>query len=182
MPTIPVYSIQVPEYTVDSPPDEDSIGYRLDEFIATRVPPGRVALRCISLADHPGKSVSDLVEIITRLGTDRYDPDHAGPYANSYRESGADLIALPCTITADRKLISSHCANSVMGDGIGDFYFGPPVDRGGQPLRIDLVMVYDLAQLCAVPDEYPDEEPCGYRFLDPERKPEALLAIITIGT
>ena len=68
-----------------------------------------------------------------------------------------------------------------MTDVISDFYYGPPVDRGGSPLRIDVLMVYDRRQLEPVKVDYghpSDGEPCEFRFLGDKRV--ALLGVVKI--
>lgn len=180
---IPVYAISLPEYTVAQQPDCQAIGSKLDRVVETNFPGRRIALRSISLIDHPGQSLEDLVSIIVTLGTDRYDPHRKGPFHDFDQTYRIDLHALPCTVTEQGQLLSSHCIGSVMADGIDDFYSGPPVDRDGVPLRIDILMVYDWEQLEPIPivyDDAPEAEPCAFRFKEPHQKANALLGVIKI--
>lgn len=180
--TTPVYTITLPEYTVDTEPDYAVIGQKLDRLLETHFADSRVAIRGISLTDHPNLAREELVATILRAGTDRYDPARQGVLYEFYRPYAIDLFALPCIVTDH--LQSSHCDGpSVMADIIGDFYTGPPVDRGGPPLRLDLLMVYDQDQLEPVFVDYggeTDADPCDFRFRFPDNKPGALLGIITI--
>jgi len=86
------------------------------------------------------------------------------------------LHALECRVT-DR-LQSPHyedarCpSGSVMGEVVADFYGGARLDRG-YSVRLDVLMLYDLAQM-----ETLDE--CYFRFRDPMRKQDALLGLIAI--
>jgi hypothetical protein len=66
--------------------------------------------------------------------------------------------------------------------GGADFFHGPPVDRGGVPLRLDLLICYDLDQLIGIrTDELESQEATAFRFKDPDNKQAALRAFLTIG-
>jgi hypothetical protein len=72
---------------------------------------------------------------------------------------------------------------SVSAEAVSDFYVGPPVDRGGVPLRMDLITIYDLAQLVGIPipfhgDEKPPYSAC--RFRHPDRRTEAVVGLIKV--
>ena len=56
-----------------------------------------------------------------------------------------------------------------------DFYESAYAERG-YSLRLDLLIVYDLNHLEAVPED----DPKGYAFKYPDRKKDALLGIIHI--
>jgi hypothetical protein len=76
-----------------------------------------------------------------------------------------------------------------MGEVVSDFYGGTRLERGF-PLRLDLVLIYDLEHLemAATPrDRGPIENSpgglqdcCLFRFRDPDRKSEALLGIVKL--
>ncbi len=77
-----------------------------------------------------------------------------------------------------------------MGEVVDLFYGGTLADRG-YAIRLDIIMIYDLNQLEPCPIQWtsgranrgpapPPEENCAFNFKHPERKPEALLAIIKI--
>jgi hypothetical protein len=179
---IPVHEIALPEYTVDEVPDHLAIGRKLDAFVASRLAPGRYAIRAISLQDHPERTVEQLIATIEELGTDRYDPRRVPVLDDYYGPHGVELHAIPCTV-GPAGLTSTHAeSGSVMGDFVSDFYHGPPVDRGGVPLRLDLLICYDLAQLAGIrTDELESQEPTAFRFEDPRDRAAALRAFVTIG-
>ncbi len=56
-----------------------------------------------------------------------------------------------------------------------DFYDSARAERG-YPLRIDLLLAYDLEQLRAVPEQ----ASMSFAFRDPTRKRDALLAIVNV--
>jgi hypothetical protein len=171
----PVYTISLPEYTVDHEPDYGVVGGKLDKVIETHFHGKRIAIRGISLVDHPGRTLDDLVGIILALGTDRYDPDREGvlypdpPFT-------IDLHAAPPSHYGGADIVSEGLR--VMHGVLSDFYTGPPADRGG-PLRLDILMIYDLDQLEEVPYEG-WEQSCMYVFQHPDRRKEALLGVIKI--
>jgi hypothetical protein len=178
---IPTHTLTLPEYTVDTEPDH-TIGRKLDAFVVASLDPGRYAIRAISVQDHPGRTVDQLIATITELGTDRYDPSRVPVLHDYYGPHGVELHAIPCTV-GPSGLSSTHAeSGSVMGDFVSDFFHGPPVDRGGVPLRLDLLICYDLDQLIGIrTDELESQEATAFRFKDPGSKPAALRALLTIG-
>ena len=76
-----------------------------------------------------------------------------------------------------------------MGEVVSDFYGGTRLERGF-PLRLDLLMVYDLdhLEMAAEPrdrgltedDLGALQDCCLFRFRYPDRKSEALLGIVKI--
>ena len=61
--------------------------------------PGLLALRGISLQDHPGLELGALVAKILELGTDKYDPSRQGVLHDFYAPYQIDLHALPCELS-----------------------------------------------------------------------------------
>jgi hypothetical protein len=177
MSSVTVLEIALPEYTLEQEPDYDAIGMKLDRLIEAHFSGQRVAIRGISLFDHPGRTLDDLVATIIALGTDRYDPTRKGVH---YPENApSDMHALPCTVSSTQGLVSTHCVAGVMAEVIGDFYTGPPADRNyPHGLRLDILMLYHLDQLEGLTPDEPDQEPTVFCFRFPDRKPEALAGII----
>lgn len=155
----------LPHYQVRSAPDHLAIGEVLDRAICRLVHEAagpaerRVAIRAVSLIDHPGMSHDDLTATIVATGTDRYDPARVGPLDHVYGPYGVELHAIPCTVSP-AGLRSVHSSGpSVMAEVVSDFYLGPPVDRGGVPLRVDVVTVYDLRMLEGLVIPFHGDEP-----------------------
>src|SRR5579871_1880790 len=184
--TIPVYTISLPEYTVDKEPDYQAIGSKLDHLLHTHFPNRWLALRAIGLRDHPGRSLEELVSIILTTGTDRYDPNRLGVHADYYRNFTIDLHASPCFFTEQAPI-----GDSGMADAISHFYGGTMADRG-YPIRLDLLMLYDLDQLAPVAIKWtpegpqpsdvppPPTESFEFTFRYPDRKQQALVGIVKI--
>lgn len=167
---IPVYEIALLEYRLDTQPDYEDIGAKLDAKIVEHFAGLKIVFRGITVADHPGKTLEELVTIVRKLGHDRYDPEREG--VDYPREIPFDLHVQ--TLTADGNSEVVQEGMHVMWGAVGDFYTGPPVDRNGPPIRLDLLMIYDAALLEQVPGYW------GYRFLHPNDKLGALLGMIKI--
>jgi hypothetical protein len=67
---IPIYALALPEYTAEQEPDYRAVGTQLDQVIETHFSEKPMAIRGISLADHPGLDEPDgeLTEAEARLG------------------------------------------------------------------------------------------------------------------
>lgn len=192
--SVTITTISLPTYNVAEPPDIEAIGPVIDEAIrktfggaTERV----LAIRGVSLIDHPGHTHDSLAELILATGTDRYDPHRIGPTDAGYAEYGVDLHVGHCVIStttlrtlwAKSPTFLGTISQSVFAKWASDFYEGPPVDRGGVPLRIDLITIYDPAHLEGIKipfhgDEKPPYSACRFRY--PNRRQEALVGLIKI--
>jgi hypothetical protein len=102
---IPIYAIALPEYTAEREPDYRVVGTQLDQVIETHFSGKPMAIRGISLVDHPDWSLEDLVDTILKLGTDRYDPDRQGVH---YPASSSLLDIFACTFAVVAGSSSLH--------------------------------------------------------------------------
>jgi hypothetical protein len=189
-----VVTVSLPTYTVTEPPDIEGIGPVVDD--AVRKAFGHteeriIAMRGVSLIDHPGHTHDSLAEVIIATGTDRYDPDRIGPTDGAYASYGVELHVGYCAVSATslRALGTTSptflgtVSSSVFAKGASDFYVGPPVDRGGVPLRIDLILVYDPAHLEGIQIPFHGDEKPPYsasRFKYPDHRRGALLGLIKV--
>src|SRR5436305_4661581 len=150
----PRYALALPEYTFAPEPDFAAIGRRIDALLAAHFPGRWIAIRGVSLIDHPERTVDDLVATILELGTDRYDPNRAGVHDDFYRGFTIDLFAVACLVSDGLDCPhyrGDRCSTgSVAGELLSDCYGGAKIDRG-YALRIDVLMVYDLNQLAPAP-------------------------------
>jgi len=170
--------ISLPEYTIDKQPDYNYLGLQIDKVIEENFIGKDIAIRAISLTDHPQFSLDELVKIILELGTDKYDPNRKGVCHEEFEPYCADFQAGFCTV-------GKNCAGEG-ADMIKKFYENVLLDRGYR-LRIDLLLIYDLNQLVRaekIDKEKPDVdarlEPYLFRFKNPENKKESLIGIIKI--
>jgi hypothetical protein len=177
---IPVYEFPLPEYTVSSKPDYKAVGGKIEQKIQEIFPDRPTIMRCITIDDHPGKSLDELVQIILKLGHDRYDPQRKGVH---YPDDIQDA------------LYAGIYGGMETARVVGLFYEGPPSDRNGPPIRIDLLLFYDLEKMKLAPWDWNTElgyVPAShikydhpkngalYWFRNPEDKPSALLGILKI--
>ena len=174
------FTLSLPDYTIDRVPDYVTIGRRLDRYIETQFPGRRIALRGISLTDHPGKTLDELAAIILKIGTDRYDPQRRGIHHDYYAPFKIDLHAVPCVVADRLRGLDEGdyaAAPSVMAEFIEDAYASALAERG-YALRIDLLLIYDLDQL--EPVFIDGAHSLAFRFRRPEQKQAALLGLISI--
>jgi len=173
-----VIALSLPEYTIDKKPDYATLGSRIDRVIEENFNGKEVAIRALSIADHPNYNLDELVQVILGGGTDKYDPVRKGVAHEEFEPYRPDIQASFGVVGKD---LSGEGA-----DIIKKFYENAPLDRG-YSLRIDILVIYDLNQLVRAekmdkdkPGVHPRLEPYLFRFKDPEHKPRALLGIIKI--
>lgn len=171
--TIPVYQISVGGYNCSARPDWAAIGAEIDKKIKGHFLGKRVAIRCVSSREHKGKSVNELIKIIKRSGTDRYDPDRKGDRYENVGNKKIDFFALNFTIKPK---------SVIMEKFIEPFYTWPQ-QSGNEPIRIDIALIYDLSKVKRVIHQYKgrsDIKRDGFVFKNPDKKMHALLGIIKI--
>jgi hypothetical protein len=98
-----IATISLPTYNVTEPPDIEAIGPVIDEAICKNFGDDDervVAIRGISLIDHPGHTHDSLAEVITACGTDRYDPERIGPTDMHYASYSVELHVGHCVVSA----------------------------------------------------------------------------------
>lgn len=173
----PVFSVPLPGYHIDSEPDY-TLGEQVDRVIREHFDLNRIIIRAVSSADHPGRSLDELTEIVRERGTDRYDPDRKGVLYEQFEPYHPDFHGGPFGV--------GEGSSSFFGGVMRHFFEDAPADRG-YPLRIDLLLVYDREQLERAdkadpgrPRVRPRLESFLFRFKFPERKMEALLGLIKI--
>ena len=170
--SIPVYSVKVPEYHVRQVPDYPAVWARIDAVIIKHFLGKRVAIRCIGTQEHPGKTRAELIRIIRKLGTDRYDSCRSGVRYENVEKKCIDFFALDFKVTARSKIMEKF---------IRPFYEYPKQQRM-KPIRLDLVMLYDRKQVSHVMHSYDGKRKKrdGFVFKDPSDRKAALLGIVKI--
>jgi len=173
-----IVSVAIPEYTIEMQPDYIAIGEKIDQVIEENFPGQDIAIRAISIADHPQYDLDQLTKIILETGTDKYDPNRKGVAHEEFEPYHADFQAGFGTVGKD--------LHGEGADIVKKFYENALIDRGYR-LRIDLLLIYNLHQLMnaeKLDSEKPSVaehlEPYLFRFKDIENKPGALLGIIQI--
>lgn len=174
-----IVEISIPEYTIDHQPDYQTIGSRIDEALAKNFE-GTYLLRALSITDHPQYTLDQLVDIIVKTGTDKYDPNRKGVDHDVFAPYEPDLQAGTVTIQ-DGKVIGES-----FSEDIKRFYENVLLDRGYR-LRIDLLVLYDPNQMIRAekvddtkPSVQPHLEEYLWRFKNPEHKEMALVGMVKI--
>ncbi|MEQ4209375.1 hypothetical protein [Actinopolymorpha sp. B9G3] len=171
---VPTFTVRVPQYQVDTEPDHNAVGKVVDAELQKHFMGRTVVVRGVCSPSHPGKTVDDLVQIVKRHGVDRYDPHRKGHGYENIDGKHIDLFAFRRKVTPRMRLFK---------DLSWGFYHGA-IASHRTPYRIDILLVYDAAQLKAVLHQYEgrtDKKRDGFVFRDPERKQKALLGIVTIS-
>jgi len=173
-----VVAISLPEYGIDTQPDYEAIGAKIDRALEENFDGKEVALRAVSMAEHQECSMDEFVRIIIEKGTDRYDPSRKPPDDGHFDAYRPDMHASACTIE------KGHTDEGT--DIVQKFYENILLDRGYR-LRVDIILVYDLHQLVRAekvdpgkPGVRPALELYLFRFNDPANKPRALLGIVKL--
>lgn len=178
-----VITISLPEYTVEKKPDYAALGRYIDQAIEENFE-GELAIRSLSLTEHPQLSLDQFARIILEIGTDRYDPNRLMLDPHVFGPYRPDMHAGRCTVK-DGHIVVAPGEMSEGADIIYNFYENAALDRGF-PLRIDLLLIYDLQQLIQATRDDDGTPGVGhlerflFRFKNPDRKKEALLGIIKI--
>ncbi len=172
-------TIHIPEYTLDQKPNYSEIGAKIDKALEENFE-GRFLLRALSITDHPQYNLDELVGIIIKTGTDKYDPNRKGVAHEEFEPYKADLQAGEIIIQ-NNKLIGES-----FSEDIRRFYENTLLDRGYR-LRIDLIVLYDPDQMVRAekidqtkPSVEPHLEEYLWRFKDPQNRPNAVKGIIKI--
>lgn len=169
--TIPVYSVKVPEYNVKKKPDSATIGTKIDKLIKKHFLGKHVAIRCLGSQEHRLER-DDLIVIIKKLGTDKYDAERKGEKYENVEGKHIDFFALNFKINKSGRYMENF---------IEPFYTYPK-DEGKRPVRIDIIIIYDMSKLKRVLHSYEgrkDVKKDGFVFKTKD-KTEALLGIIKV--
>ncbi len=169
-----MYTVALPTYMIDTEPDHKTIGKVVDNELCRHFTGQTVVVRSLSSSAHPSMTIDALIEKIRMLGTDRYDPDRAGDRYDNLGGKQIDFFGFRRKVGPRMQLFK---------DITWGFYHSA-IAIHGRPERIDLLLVYDAAQLKAVLHQYEgrtDKKRDGFVFKDPANKSAALKAIIKIA-
>ncbi|MBN2368256.1 hypothetical protein JXC34_04505 [Candidatus Woesearchaeota archaeon] len=171
--TIP-FGATIPEWYEKNKPDFRKIGKEIDKIVKKHFLNKNIAIRTLGSQEHNDKSADDLIEIIKKNCHDRYDPKRKGDRYENIENKHIEFFALPFKIKKKGEYIRWL---------IEPFYYWPIQDRN-YPVRVDILIVYDLSKLEVVEHQYKGREgeikKDGFVFKDEKNKKDALLAIIKI--
>ncbi len=168
-----VYAVHLPAYQVTAQPDHKALGKIVDTELKKHFLGKTIVARGIGSSEHPGKSIDELIEIIRREGTDRYDPKRVGDRYENIGNKYIDLFGFRRKITARAQLFK----------GVIYGFYHSAIGIHGRPTRIDVLIIYDASKLKAVVHQYAgrdDKKRDGFVFKDPDNKIGAVLGIIKV--
>lgn len=170
---VPIYTVSVPQYRAGIEPDDKAIGKVLDDELRKHFDGQEILFRYVASAEHPDKSIDELIDIIKETGTDRYNSTRVGDRYDNREGKHIDIFA------CQEKISEATIMSQTM---IWGFYHSA-IAVHGRPFRIDIISIYDPEQLERVYHQYEgrdDIKDDGYAFRNPSRKAVALKAIIKI--
>jgi hypothetical protein len=168
-----VIHLAVPEYQVNTEPDYKAIGKIVDNELRKHFTGRTIVARGIGSSEHPNETIDELVEIIKRAGTDRYDPNRIGDRYENIQGKHIDLFGFRRKVGPRMQLFK---------DVVYGFYHSA-LGIHGKAVRIDILIIYDSAKLKEVIHQYAgrtDKKRDGFAFREPENKRGALLGIVKI--
>ncbi|HLC61326.1 MAG TPA: hypothetical protein VJJ52_07935 [Candidatus Nanoarchaeia archaeon] len=170
----PWFNIKIPKVYWDNRPDFKKIGGKIDKCLKSNFLVKKVAVRVLGSEEHKGKSADELIEIIKKLGYDRYDSKIKGDRYENIDGKHIDFFALDFTVKKNGEYFRHF---------LEPFYFWPIAERN-KPIRADIAIVYDLSKIKRVIYKYKNRETetkkDGFVFKYPDRKTGAILGIIKI--
>jgi len=167
----------VPVKYIESEPDFGTFEIELTNVLFDKFPQKKLCIRGVSLSEHnllngSALSVAELVEIIARDGSDRYNPNVAGDRYGNVENKRIDFFALDFD-TCGGENNFWYMFNTF-------YYYG--IDKYGEPRMVDVITVYDTEKLDRVEYMYEgDDEIRSDAFVFPSGDITALLGIITIN-
>ncbi|HKU18124.1 MAG TPA: hypothetical protein VJP80_02515 [Candidatus Saccharimonadales bacterium] len=168
-----IITLNVTDYDAGRKPDHKRVGKELDNILKQYFMNKEVVIRCISSQDHEGLSLDELTETIVKSGTDKYDAQRVGVGYEEFNRKGirVDFYGENVKITDDLDFMPQQ---------LWEMYHSAIGDRG-YGVHVDLVLIYDEAQLDMVMNLY-DFHPTsdGYVFKNPDDKASALLGVIKV--
>tara|TARA_Y100000310_G_scaffold340337_1_gene435727 strand:+ start:185 stop:724 length:540 start_codon:yes stop_codon:yes gene_type:complete len=178
----------LPEYNIKTKPDYLKLGQKVDEVLESDFLDGTYIVRAISSDDHKDLLLHELMNIIERTGTDKYDANRKGVCHDEFLGYDYDIQAGTIEIKNRRIMMpKSYTYPTVFGDTIWHFYEHALIDRG-YSVRIDLLLFYDSNQLRRARKKYPEAlgvrkglDQYLYKFKDPKNKKDALIGIVKIS-
>ncbi len=144
---VKIIEVHIPEYAVKNKPDYLKIGKKMDRVLGKNFQNGKYILRSIGSRDHLNLSMEELVKIILKTGTDKYDSKKRGVAHEEFSGYDYDIQAGTFEIKDSKIVINNEDrVPSVFGDIVYHFCEHAPLDRG-YAVRIDLLLVYDTKKL-----------------------------------
>ncbi len=167
-----ICQISLSNYNIRQMPDYKALGKSVDAVLKKHFFGKRLAIRCISSNEHKGKTVNELIKIISKNGTDRYIQEVKYTNYKNVGNKRIDFFALDRTVTLK---------NKIMWQFFWSFYHFPKLQKL-KPAKIDLVILYDRKQLKSV--RYTEDgkkfKQDGFIFKNSLNKPKAVEGFVIL--
>lgn len=161
----------VPMEYWENRPDFDLISKPIIAFLRSNFNNKRIGLRMLGSGEHEHKSLDELLKIIQRIGHDRYDENRKDSKYGNMNLKEIEVFMLELMIGKELGLDGEeqikHALNS--------FYI-----YGEKPTRVDIGIVYDLRYIKKKLIQYDGDEEICHAFIDTEKAPESILALIKL--
>ena len=168
-----VLQIPLPAYQITTEPNHKAIGKVVDNELRKHFMGQTIVVRGIGSSEHPGKTIDQLIEIIKRDGTDRYDPNRTGDRYENIQGKRIDFFAFRRKVTPRMQLFK---------DISWGFYHGAKAIHG-KSIRIDILIIYDAAKVKRVMHRYEgrmDVKRDGFVFRESNDKLSAVLGVAKV--
>src|SRR5687768_4509313 len=124
--------VTIPDYQVTTELNHKAIGKIVDDELRKHFLDKTIVVRGISSTEHSDKTIDNLLEIIKRDGTDRYDSGRKGDRYENIKDKHIDFFAFRRKVTPRMQLFK---------DISWGFYYGAKAIHG-KPIRIDILIIY----------------------------------------
>lgn len=129
-----IAKLNLPEYTVKTQTNYSSIGNKIDEFLKNNFLGENLVIRAISCSER-AQSAEETIKTILANGTDRTNKDIKG--RGYEKHDDIDIFGVKNQINENTKTGEIFVRN----------FYEQPLKHGSNPLKIDLLVLYDSNKL-----------------------------------
>ncbi len=153
----------------------DRIGIKIDACIKKYFLGKHVGIRVLGSNEHHGKSINSLIKIIKTIRHDRYDPKQKGDRYENIQNKKIEIFAFDYKIRKNGVYLKYYI----------EPFFSWCIEDRGYPVKINIIIIYDMKKLKVVPHHYKEREhekikTDGFVFKYSHKKSEAVLGIIKV--
>ena len=168
-----IIHIDIPEYNNNPNIDLKKIASKIDNALTNNFLDKKILLRTVSSSSHD-INTAELINLIVKTGTDRYDPTIKGDRYDNKEKKRIDLFGRICTVKPGT-LMSRSLLEGFHIYG-AEFHKKPSA-------RMDIWIIYDRQKLKSVrftPKGSNQIKGDGYVFKEHTNMPQTLLGLIVI--
>lgn len=167
---VKLWTVTLQNYSTAKNIDYVYLGKELDQIIQQNFLGKTIVIRLIGSQDHD-KNIPELVHIIQKIGTDRYNPYRKMMFHDFYAKHKPDLFGSVFTVSNK---------SPSMCQLLKEFHTKTLADRN-KGVTADIILLYDPRKLNMIHQVYDGQtESDCFTFKDPKQKQKALLGIIQV--